>query len=193
MRRTVAALTLVGAVAAASDTAAQDRWGFELRGGAAIATQDLADADLGTGFGFEGTVDFVLVDRLAAYGGWDWHHFTADDGFVGPDADIEETGYALGLRFEQPLANGSSPFLRVRAGGTYNHIEIEDDEEITADSGHGVGWEAGAGLGFRLGSGWRVIPGARYRALSRSIEVGNVTTDVDLSYLALEVGFSKRF
>ena len=79
------------------------------------------------------------------------------------------------------------------AGGTCNQIEIEDDDEIMADSGHGAGWEAGAGLGFVLGSGWRVIPGARYRALSRSIEVGNVVTDVNLTYVALEMALSKRF
>lgn len=193
MRGIVAALALAGALAAASGAAAQDRWGFELRAGAALATQDLGDADLGTGFGFEGTAEFLVIERLAAYAGWDWHRFTANEGFAGPGVDIEETGYAFGLRFEQPLGGGASPFVRVRAGGTYNHIEIEEDEEITADSGHGVGWEAGAGLGFALGAGWRAIPGVRYRALSRSIELSDVTTEVDLTYLALEIGVSKRF
>lgn len=189
----VAGLALAGTLVGATGIVAQDRWGFELRAGAAVPTQELGDVDLGTGFGFEGTLDAVLVGGLAAYAGWDWHRFTPDDGFAGPDVDVEETGYALGLRYDRPLGATATPFIRVRAGGTYNHIELEDDDELAADSGHGVGWEAGAGLGFALGSGWRVIPAARYRSLSRSIEIDAAETDVDLTYVALEVAFSKRF
>ena len=41
--------------------------------------------------------------------------------------------------------------LWVRAGATYDHVELESEGgDITADSGHGLGWEAGSGLVFAL-------------------------------------------
>ena len=59
------------------------------------------------------------------------------------------------------------------------------------DSGHGIGWEAGAGFGFRLGNQWQIAPGMRYRSLTRDLTVGTVAAPTDLRYLAVEVGFSR--
>lgn len=187
------ALTAVSSLAAVDGARAQDRWSLELRGGAALPTQDLGDLDLATGFGFEGTAEYRPLPHLGVYAGWDWHRFSTEEEIAGPDVDVEETGYALGLRFQHPLRGDAGPALRLRAGGTYNHIEIEDEGEITADSEHGVGWEAGAGLVFDLGGGWRFSPGARFRALSRDLEIGGVETGVDLTYVAIEAGIARRF
>lgn len=172
----------------------QDRWGFDLRAGAALATADLGDADLDIGFGFEGTLMVRTMEHLFAYAGWDWHGFSADQSFAGTDIDFEETGYAFGLLFEHPLTDGVYPAIQLRAGGTASHIEVEDDAgAIIADSGHGVGWEAGAGLALSMGATWRITPGVRFRSLSRDLEIGTVTTPVDLRYVALEIGFSRLF
>jgi long-subunit fatty acid transport protein len=172
---------------------AQDRWSLEIRSGAAFATQDLGDADLGVGFGFEGTVAYRFMPHLAAYAGWDWCHFSADQSFAGADVDVEETGYAFGLQFVHPLGASSLAYF-IRAGGILNHIEIENDgRDIVADSKQGLGWEVGAGVVLSLGDCWRLAPGVRYRSLSRDIEIGVASTPVDLTYLAVEVGLSRSF
>ena len=172
---------------------AQDRWSLDIRSGAAFATQDLGDADLGIGLGFEGTVAYRFMPHMAVYGGWDWHHFSADQSFAGADVDVEDTGYALGLQFIHPIGESSLDYF-IRAGGILNHIEIENDEgDIVADSKQGLGWEVGVGVVLSLSDHWRLAPGVRYRSLSRDIEIGVASTPVDLTYLAVEVGLSRSF
>ena len=178
----------------ASDSVrAQDRLSVELRSGVAFATQELGDADLGTGFGFEGTVAYRFWPHLAGYAGWGWHRFPADESFAGAEVDVEETGYTFGLQFIHPL--GTSPIgYVVRAGGILNHLEIEnDDGDIIADSDHGLGWQVGAGLVLPLGAQWRVMPGVRYRSLSRDVENGEVSTEVDLTYVSVGIGLARSF
>ena len=193
MRRTIIATAALAVLAGTGTVRAQERWAFEIRGGAGMTTQDFGDADLGTGFGFEGTVRYRIQPHLALYAGWDWYHYSTDESFAGADVDIEDTGYAFGFRFEHPL--GTSPAaLWARAGGIYDHAEIEDsDGEIVADSGHGLGWEIGGGLALPIARAWKVTPGVRYRMLSRDIDIGDARTEIDLSYAALELGFSRVF
>lgn len=187
----VLALVLIAAPATAQ---AQDRWRFEIRGGAAFPTEELGNASLGTGFGFEGTVGYRIQPHLSVYAGWDWHRFTADASFAGSNNDFEEAGYAVGLQFEHPIARSEAVAFQLRAGGTYNHVEVENTAgDPVTDSGHGLGWEGGAGLAFRLGGGWQVTPGVRFRSLARDLTVGSVTTPANLRYLAVDVGFTRSF
>src|SRR5680860_214883 len=171
---------------------AQDKWPAEIRPNINIATQDLADAELKTGFGFEAVIGYRFMPHLGAYVGWGWNQFKSDNNsFAGNDVDFEETGYTFGLQFIHPINNSTLSYL-IRAGGVYNHIETENSAgDITADSGHGLGWELGVGLNVDLGSNWNLRPQVGYRALSRDIEIGNTTTDVDLNYVAIGVGISK--
>lgn len=107
--------------------------------------------------------------------------------------DFEETGYTFGLEFLHPLGNTPMNFY-LRGAGIYNHIEVEnDDGDITGDSDHGLGWQAGAGLAFDIGNRWMLKPGVRYRSLSRDIEVGNISSDIDLTYFNVAVGIAKTF
>jgi len=109
------------------------------------------------------------------------------------DPDFEETGYTFGLQFIHPIAESTTSYL-VLIGGIYNHIEVENSAgDITADSGHGLGWELGAGLNFDLGSKWNLRPQVGYRALSRDIEIGSISTDVDLNYITIGIGIAKIF
>lgn len=170
---------------------AQNRMSLELRTGADFPTQELGDADLNTGFGFDGILTYRIMPHTSLFGGWGWHRFTSDDSFAGSNMDFEETGYTFGLEFLHPLGNTAMDFY-IRGGGIYNHIEVENnDGDITADSDHGLGWQAGAGVAFDLGSRWKLRPGVRYRSLSRDIEVGNTSTDIDLTYFNLAMGISK--
>jgi len=194
MRRLLIAAVLTWLFALPATANAQDRLSFDLGLGLALPTEDVADADLDPGFGFEGTLAVRVLPHLWVYGGWDWMMFSADNSFAGATADFEETGYAYGLRFEHPIASASDLAFRVRVGGTYNHIEIENEEgDLVEDSGHEVGFEAGAGLVLPLWSGWSLTPGARFRTLSQQLTVEGTATDVDLRYVILEVGFSRSF
>jgi len=113
--------------------------------------------------------------------------------FVQADADIEETGYLFGLQFAQPI--GESIFgYYVRAGGIYNHLEVEnEDGDIVEDSGHGLGWQAGAGLDIYLGSNWMIRPGVKFQSLTRELGPEKIKNEVDLNYISTTVGVVKKF
>jgi hypothetical protein len=182
----LAATTLVSSLPAQQFT-------LDLRGAVAMPAGDFGDAELNTGFGFGGTVAVRLQPHLHLYGGWDWMRFTADEALAGAEPEVEETGYTFGLRFEHPMGS-SRTMYRLEAGGTYKHFEFEDaNGDVAIDSGHGLGFEAGAGLVVPLGGSWRLAPTVRYRALSRDFAVESGTISNDLRYVALEVGLSRRF
>ncbi len=175
---------------------AQSRWSLDFQGFAAAPTTELAGEDPGTGVGFEGSVGYNFHHHMSAYAGWNWTHFSPDVSFAGPDLDFEETGYVFGLRWEHPFRgeSGGGPAYWVRAGGTYKHIEVEDDEgEIVEDSGHGLGWEVGAGLSIPLSARWRLTPTVRYQALSRDLTVGSASAEAELKALTFGVGARWHF
>jgi hypothetical protein len=173
---------------------AQGRLNLDVLPGVSFATERLATSDLSVGPGAEVGLSVRVMPHLFAYGAWDWRHFEAGTLIAGGEVDLEETGYAFGVRFEHPFGQSPFPALMVRAGGTYNHLEFEDaDGESIGDSGHGFGWEAGAGLVFRLSDQWRVTPAARFRSLSRDLDLGGLPVDVTLRYVTVELGFSRTF
>jgi len=187
---TIVALTLLTVF---NQSRAQDKWSLELRPGVNYATQDIADANLELGFGTELTIAYRFMPHLAAYAGWSYNNFAVDQSFAGPDASFEETGYTFGLQFIHPIGESGLSYL-VRAGGTYNHIEIENNSgDIIIDSGHGLGWQAEAGLVIPLSEKFSLLPSLRYRSLNRDIEIENVITSVDLNYLSVGVGLSWSF
>ncbi|MCF7885751.1 MAG: porin family protein [Candidatus Marinimicrobia bacterium] len=172
---------------------AQNPWSLEIRGGLHNATQELGDADIGTGLGFEATITYSFMPNLGAYTGWGWNNFNADQSFKGSDIDFEETGYTFGLQYMNSCQSLNFDYL-IRAGGIYNHIEVENNEgDIVDDSGHGLGWQAGAGLMIPFVKNWTIIPSVRYRALSSELEDGNENIDVDLTYISGGIGFSWSF
>jgi hypothetical protein len=180
---------------AANPLNAQQRWSLEFTGGPAVPTGDLGELKLNTGLAFGGSVSVKIQPHLAVYGGWDWAHLSSDEDGPDGELDVEETGYVLGLRYEHPFRGEVGfPKLRIQAGGTYKHIEIEDEEgELVADSGHGLGWEAGLGLVMSVGERWTVTPGVRFRSLSRDLDLGIAEEPVDLRYLAFELGAAWTF
>jgi hypothetical protein len=165
---------------------AQSRYGIELNGGAAFPTRDLGAAALESGFGsgFIGTLR--VLPHLHLYVGWDYQRFVTDERIGTNEYDIDDTGYTFGARFQHPLRKKVDVW--VRAGGLYNHIEMEDsDGDIISDTGHEFGWEAGAGLSVPITSRIAIMPGARYRTYSSTLTVGHKDIDVDLSYVTAEL------
>ena len=192
MRRVIVALATLTLLPGLQIAHAQSPWSAEISAGAAFPTSEMAGADLGTGVGFEMSARYLMMPHLAVYGGWDWHHFPTDATGPGNDLDVEETGYAFGLRFEHPIAGRVAGWIR--AGGTADHIELENGAgDIIADSGHGLGWEAGAGLALPLGDRLRLTPGVRYRALSRDLDIGASEAAVELQYVSIGMGFAFTF
>lgn len=176
-----------------SQSFAQKNWSLEFRPGVDYATQDIADADLGIGFGAELTITYRFMPHFAAYVGWSYNNFAVDQSFAGTDASFEETGYTFGFQFIHPIGESEIKYL-VRAGGTYNHIEVENnDGDIIIDSRHGLGWQAEAGLIIPLSDKFSLLPSVRYRSLNRDVEINNVSTSVDLNYVSFGVGLSWSF
>ena len=187
MPRSITITALLLAVGGITSAESQSPFALEARAGAAVATADLGDASLNTGGGFELNVSYRLVPNLRLYAGWDWQHRATSQPETGGEFDIEDTGYAVGLRFEYPLSASLGTWLR--GGGLYDHIEVENSAgSIIGDSGHELGWEVGGGLSVRLGQRFAVTPGARYRSLSATLDGGQGAVPVDLTYLAVDVG-----
>jgi hypothetical protein len=192
MRRIIVIAAALGLVGVTSRADAQSRWTLEASTDAAFPTEKVGNADLRTGLGFEISGRYRIQPHLAVYAGWDWHHFSTDEPLAGQKMDIEDTGYAFGLRFDHPLVSSTAGWLRF--GGTANHIELESARgDLVGDSGHGLGWEAGGGLSVPIGRRLSLTPGVRYRALSRDVEIGNVATPTDLRYFTVGMGLVIAF
>lgn len=171
----------------------ENNWSIEARGGANFATKELGNANLKTGFGFEGALAYRFMPHLGAYVGWSWNRFAADQSFAGTNIDFEETGYFLGLQFIHPIGDSKINYM-LKGGGTYNHIETENSAgDIINDTGHGFGWQIGGGITVPLGERFQLIPEVRYRSLSRKITIGETSTPVDLNYISTSVGISYSF
>lgn len=170
----------------------EKRFGFELSTGASVATQKLGGTTLNPGVGFEGIFHYRFMSHTGVYAGWGWNKFGADESFAGNDVSFEETGYVLGLQFKHPIGESATSYY-FRAGGLYNHIELENDGDVTHDSKHGIGWQFAGGFDFKLGKNWSLTPGIKFNSLNRDIENEGVNVPLDLSYLQLRIGILKKF
>jgi hypothetical protein len=192
MRYATTLATAIPLLIATQSAMAQSRWSAELTGDAAIPTRTLAGADLKGGGGFGLNARYRFQPHLAAYAGWEWHMQQSSELLPGETLDLNDTGYALGLRFEHPMFSRAAWW--VRGGGLVNHIEVEDSRgDIIDDTGHGLGWEVGGGLTIPLSTRFGLTPGIRYRSLSRDVTVGGATRPSTLSYVSTGLGFVFTF
>lgn len=184
-------LSIITVNAYAQDT--ESRFSYELNVGPSLATQDLGGTDLNIGAGFEALFHYRLQQHFEAYAGWGWNRFGSDEPFQQVEADFEETGYVFGLKFSHPIQDSPLSWS-VRGGGLYNHLEIENsDGEIVWDSGHGLGFHAGAGLEISIAEKWSLSPTILYHSLSRSVDVDENNVSLDLSYISARVGIVRAF
>jgi len=159
-----------------------------LSSGASLATSKPSEAKLNPGFGFEVILNYRFLPDTGIYGGWGWNRFGADNSFAGNDVCFEETGYNLGLQFKHPIGESATSYY-FRAGGLYNHIEIENaDGDITHDSGHGLGWQLAGGVDINLGKNWSLTPGVKFNSLNRDVKNEGVNVPLDLNYLQFIIG-----
>lgn len=192
MTRTVISAVMVCTFGVTSVAHAQERWAIELRGGANQATETFTTTDLKIGVGFEGNVAVRVAPGLFVYGGWDWQHHRAKAPLFAGKEDVEDTGYAFGLRIMPAVPSPAKPW--VRGGALYNHIEIEDDDgSLVADSEHTFGWEVGGGLDLSFGGSWSLTPGIRYRRFEPDVRFGTSRTPATLAYVTYDVGVAWNF
>jgi len=169
------------------------RWGFELNLGGSHATRNLAGTNLNTGMGFEGIFSYRFLSHTSIYAGWGWNKFAADNSFAGSHIDFEETGYVYGLEFKHPIKNSSLSYY-LRAGGLYNHIELENKSgDIIGNTGHGTGWQIAGGIELALSDKWNFTPGFKYNSLSRNVEIQGSSYSLKHNYLSLRIGFLRIF
>jgi len=82
----------------------------------------------------------------------------------------------------------------LRAGGLYNHIEVENKEgEITNDTGHGLGWQLAGGFNIPLNSKWSISPGVKFNSLQRDLDLPASIESLNLNYLSARVGVIRKF
>ena len=170
----------------------EKRFGFELSSGMSVATKKLGGSTVNPGLGFEGIFHYRVLAHTGIYLGWGWNKFGADESFLGNDRDFEETGYVFGVQFKHPLGERKTSYY-LRAGGLYNHIEIENGGDVTYNSGHGLGWQLAGGVAVNLGNNWSLTPGVKFNSLSRDVENEGVNVPLDLNYLQLRIGLLKKF
>lgn len=171
---------------------AQNQVSWEIRGGADIATADIGDAELSTGYGVDGMLAYWFMPYISINAGWGWHQFSSEGTFAGSNRDFQETGYTFGLEFTYPLGDSEHGFY-LRGAGIYNKITAESNSGDIVESEREPGWQAGTGLAFHLGSDWVLKPGVRYRSLSGDFETDDATADFDLTYLNFSIGLTKAF
>lgn len=186
-----ALLTMIAATGMAQESG--KRFGLELTANGLAATSDYGNASLSAGMGSELNIHYRFMPHLGAYAGWSWNKFSSDQSFAGTDMDFEETGYNLGLQFNHPLGISTVSYF-VRAGGTWKHLEIEnEDGDIISDSGHGLGWQVSAGLEIPLNTRLSLVPGAKYSSLSRDVTVDGVKTSSGMNYVSMGAGIVWKF
>ncbi len=171
---------------------AQEKWAVEVRPQVNFPTQQPDLIDLKTGYGFEAMLSYNFMEHLGVYAGWGWNNFGVDDENEIGDLEIDETGYSFGLKYIHPIKNSMSYLIGV--GGIYKHFEVEDSSgDITADSGHELGFEIMGGLVFDLGNNFDLRPQVIYRSLSATADFGQIEADIDLQYISFGLGFAMKF
>jgi len=196
------ALVLAPVAPYAQPAPTASRFSLEVSGDGALPVSKFRGADLDAGFGLGANVRVRVQQHLLAYAGWEWHRFATNELIVASKNDVEETGYTFGLRFEHPFrGDGTADQGRasgvgywVRAGGLYNHVEIENDAgTIIGDTKHGLGWELGGGLTIPMTQRLALTPGVRYRSLTRDLTLGSSTRSATLAQVNAMVGLTIAF
>ncbi|HMB97285.1 MAG TPA: outer membrane beta-barrel protein [Balneolaceae bacterium] len=189
-------ILIIVIIATAVNLKAQDqggRFSFEFSTGASFATQELSGTNLNTGLGFEGIFHYRIYKHTGAYAGWGWKKFSSGESFAGNNMDFEETGYLFGLQFKHPLGFSNLSYY-LRAGGLYNHIEVENTNgDIIDDTGHGLGWQLAGGVELPIGGKWNLTGGLKFNSLSRELDTEEISRNLDLNSLSLQAGVVRNF
>lgn len=172
---------------------AQEKWTFTFRPGINFLTQDISDSNTKTGYGFDFTGNYRVLNYVDVYAGWGWNQFNGGDFLSTKNSTINLNGFSLGFRYLHPIKDSAIAYS-LMAGAIYEHLEVEYPAgEITAESGHDLGWQIGGGLSYTFGENWMLRPELRYRALSAAIDLPSESNDINLNYISFGIGLGFSF
>lgn len=172
---------------------AQEKWTVEFRPGLNFPVSNTGNIDSKVGFGFELTGAYKLMPHLAVYAGWGLNQFKGEDSFSKEEITFKETGFTFGFEIVRPI--GTSAFSYVgSAGAIYNHIKLDNNAgDFSEDTGYGFGWQVAAGVDYEFAPNLSLRPMLRYHALSRDLEIANVSTNLKLNYISFGIGLAWDF
>jgi hypothetical protein len=193
--KTKVLLTLTLSVLLSAAALAQEkdkRFAFEISGGPSFPTSEFVEG-IKIGFGFEGIFQYRFLPHTSVYGGWGANWLSTELANSDNNMDYEETGYVLGIDFKHPIGSSNLSYY-ARAGFLFNHIETENaNGDITADSGHGPGFQLAGGLDINLGKNWSLTPGLKFNFLPSDTESEGTTKEFNYQYISAKIGILKRF
>ncbi|SFA92682.1 Outer membrane protein beta-barrel domain-containing protein [Flavobacterium swingsii] len=172
---------------------AQEKWKIAFRPGIDFSNKNFSDTQHGIGYGLEATISYRFQKYLSAFAGWSFNSFPAKESFAGNNGEFDESGYNFGFQFTYPIASSKFNYV-IGAGGTYNHIEIEDyKRNVIANSDYGFGWQVEAGFSYTIVNRFDIMPTIRYRSLSRDIMIGSDKMPINLNYISVGAGMIWSF
>lgn len=166
------------------DTAAAQRFGLEVRGGAAVGsyTATAAGLDVLPGPSFGAALETRVSGPFSAYLGFSRSSFGCEEGFCAErDVSLTSQGLVAGVRWGPGL-----PWLRAGLAVQSLRLTAAAQEE-TSDVG--VGWDLAGGLEIRVTDRFRLRPGLTYLRHAAATDQG----DGHVALLALELGVAVRF
>lgn len=172
------------ATSVSPDTAVAQRFGLEVRGGAAVGgyTATAAGLDVLPALAFGAVLETRVSGPFSAYLGFTRSSFGCEEGFCADrDVSLTSQGLVAGARWGPGL-----PWLR--AGLAFQSLRLTaDDQEETSDVG--VGWDLAGGLEIPVTDRFRLRPGLTYLRHAAATDQG----DGHVALLALELGVAVRF
>jgi len=138
MKKTILALGVLAAFAAAGAHAQTTQISIEPRAGLSIPTGDDTD-DVDVGLSLTGDVIFQAMPQLAVYAGYNYNRYAFKDT---DEADAEIKGFDAGIRYSFAPMSGFTPFLK--GGALYQKAAI---------TGDGGSLEGDYQWGFNVGGG----------------------------------------
>lgn len=170
----------------------QEKWTLTFRPELNFLTADLGHSNTRTGYGFEVTGSYRIIQNLDLYTGWNWNQFKGDQYLASENSTLKISGANLGLRFIHPISNEKLNY-NLLAGIKYNHIIIEDSSgDNIHDTNYDLGWQFGGGITYTFGENWQLQPEIKYVIFNSNANNDSVK-DLDLNYLAFTFGLNYRW
>lgn len=184
--RATRAAALVLAILAAGlspETVVAQRFGLEVRGGAAVGsyTATAAGLDMLPALSFGAALETRISGPISAYLAFTRSSFGCEEGFCAArDVSLTSQGLVVGARWRPGL-----PWLR--AGLALQSLRLTaDDQEEKSDLG--VGWDLAGGLEIPVTGRSSLRPGLTYVRHAATTDQG----DGHVALLALELGVAVR-